>query len=37
MGLREKVEELSREIGYMKGLIRDVRKARGLPPHPTCT
>lgn len=30
--LVEKVEELNREIKYMKGLISDVRKARGLPP-----
>jgi len=35
--LKEKVEELAREVGYMKGLIRDVRKARGLPALVNCT
>jgi len=34
--LKERVEELSREIGYMKGLINEVRKARGLAPHKSC-
>lgn len=31
-GLVEKVEQLTREIKYMKDLIREVREARGLPP-----